>query len=300
MAKGSDKIIQNNRALLLKRVKAIRKRFKILDDMDRILDMRQFKINRILARYRKALKKAYRDFYEGPALNKTIREAEARFNEQTQRLIDRKLPLDRRLRRVVKQRFVSQASSIVDEIVGRQRDKIMRFKLIAEQASTKIEKKRLWQIAQKRSGRFDTVQFRNGAKFPLQQYTAMKTTTSANETHRLTTTLEANRNDLYTGKVSSHGASDSCKFHENEIVFFSQAAKNAYLQKFPKDSRARKFKTVQELEADRTHIFKPNCKHIVTIWPIQFFDDSERTREVQKAPLKKIPKKIDERKISAA
>lgn len=294
MASTTNTPIQPQRALLNKRVRAIIKRFSFLDDKDWILDNNQVRINRALREYSIALRKAYRLFYDGPALNKTIEYAEKDIKKATNGIMRRRAPVDDQLKRMVKSRFISQTRSIVDEMVGRQQGKISQFKLLAQNTETKAEQARLWELAQRKSGRYDTVLYRNGAKFPLRQYTEMKSTTSANETHRLTNVIEAQRNRVYTGKISRHGATDSCRFHEGEIVFMSTEAKNAYLREFPSDSRARRFKTVEQIESDHTHMFKPNCKHQVTLWPIQFFDDEDRKKQVQEAPLQKIPKKIKE------
>lgn len=290
MAKTTDTIIQPQRRLLNKRVSAIIKRFAFLNDRQWILENSQAKINKALSEYGKALRLAYGRFYTGPALDKTINDAERDIKKSLKGFEKPRKAADRRLKAAVKRQFISQSNAIVSEMVGRQRDKIARFKLLGQNLETEAEQGRLWKIAQQRSGKYDTVLYRNGAKFPLRQYTEMKSTTAANETHRLTNVLEAQRNQIYTGKISNHSASDSCRFHEGEIVFMSEEARRKYLKQFPNDSRAKRFKTVEQIEADPTHMFKPNCKHQVTLWPIQFFDEDEREKEVKDAPLQKLPK----------
>ncbi|MHC4397355.1 MAG: hypothetical protein ACYS1A_17080, partial [Planctomycetota bacterium] len=98
-------------------------------------------------------------------------------------------------------------------------------------------------------------------------------------------------NGILTGKVSSHGSPDSCKFHEGRIVFFSEGAKEEFIKQFPKITEARSWPTIQHLQTtDPTHIFKPNCRHVVTAFPFYLFDEADVQEELKANPSTKIPK----------
>jgi len=290
MAIGLHDSFGSDRDKVLSSVKKVIDKNKVLNDPIKLIRMNQFQINSILKAYSIDLRKSLFRFFAGTPIERMVQAAKKDFKGS----VSGKLRSAKDITPQVKQQFLSQIKSITSEMEGRQRTKIFNFKNLVEGSAntgkefTKelknvitINNKNIdlrdirdnWAISNKRFGAYNSVAFRNGAKYPLDAYTEMRTLTTAQEVHRLTTTLEAGQNDILTGKISSHGAIDSCRIHEGEIVFFSTKAKRTFIKRYPKLKKARRWKTVEEIEADGTHIFKPNCKHLVQPFPIQFFDD---------------------------
>ncbi len=158
---------------------------------------------------------------------------------------------------------------------------------------------REWNRMVKTYGRSDTVQFRNGTNFPLRSYVDMKTNDMSREVQNMTVIQDSSANGVLTLKVSSHGASDSCRVHEGETVFINEAAKTAYRQQFPKDKFAARMRTVEDLKQNATHILKFNCKHRLLMNAIQFFADKDRQKVLKDNPHEK-PVTETEFKKSAA
>ncbi len=318
----ADLRIERERNVLLKRVRRILERFKKLDDPFYILESKSSTINLLLRKYRDDLTFSLTKYYNGSALTKAVNDAEIRFKQSLREFLGPKRilkPTDNTRR--TQRRLIRQAEAIVSEIIGRYRTKIESFKQVADSQRPRTSSakeairarftpkgrgvvfdarnvKDNWALMTQRFGKYDSVLYRNGAHYPLKEYVEMKSVTAASDAHRVATQVESARNSIYTGKISSHGAIDSCRFHEGEIVFMSQFAKSEYLKLFPSDSRAKAWKTLEEVEADRTHMFKPKCKHIVTAFPLQFMDDRRRDSVIEEAPRRRVPAKINEAKVA--
>ena len=160
---------------------------------------------------------------------------------------------------------------------------------------TKTE--RLWDMMTERYGRSDTVRYsRNGAgcNFPMRSYIDMRTQTTAGEVARMVSAVEASANEIYTGKISRHGAIDSCRYWEGKIVFYSQVAKDTFLQKYPQYEAAKSWPTLQEVEKDKTHIFLPNCKHRILPYPIDLMSEKRAMNDIEGNAMPDIPEKIKE------
>jgi len=145
-----------------------------------------------------------------------------------------------------------------------------------------------------------SIMYRNGANYPLTSYIEQRLQTSAAETDRLTAVVTSSALGLTMGKINQTGTTDSCVFWENKYVFMSDEAKAQTIAQYPKMAGSlRGIPTVQEVKADKTHMFKWNCKHrilptaITVLDESDFADEFERTAAIQP----KLPKKIDEAAI---
>ncbi len=153
--------------------------------------------------------------------------------------------------------------------------------------------------ASARYGRYDTVIYSNGNKFPLRAYVDTRLRTMTRDVRNTTTAMAAASTGVMTVRISSHGSSDSCQFWEGKIAFISQQAKDIYLDRFPDDSRAAAIPTLDEIRADATHMFGHGCLHSFAIYPIQFFSEEDRADALDGRLPEKLPAKIQEHRIIA-
>lgn len=170
----------------------------------------------------------------------------------------------------------------------------LKIESITRRTTGAEDLKKAWSDLQARYGSRDTVRYRNGAHYPLNTYLDQRANTSATDLHVLTTQYDASAAGVYTGKITVHGATDSCRPWEGKVVFFTAAGRDILSQKFPK---AAEMKTVDELRADRsTHLWKFNCRHGITPYPIQFFDDGDAEGEINYSlpPSEKALERADE------
>jgi len=152
----------------------------------------------------------------------------------------------------------------------------------------------IWEKMNQEYGQRDTIQYRNGANHPLRSYVDARLTTSSAETQRHTTTLQASANGVLFVKTSVNGTTDSCSFWEGKRMFTSEAARLEAQKRWPKVDFSG-VKTVQEVRADKTHMFKFHCAHILRPDSVQFSDEFEQEIAAERAP--KIPQDIDERAL---
>jgi hypothetical protein len=89
-----------------------------------------------------------------------------------------------------------------------------------------------------------------GRRWQPSVYVDMVTRTKLQQTHIKATRNEAVAREAYYGVISSHGAVDSCKYHEGRIIKLVPEALGDY-------------PTYEELQLSG-QIFHPNCRHIVT------------------------------------
>lgn len=165
----------------------------------------------------------------------------------------------------------------------------------------------LWKRMNDSYGTRDTVQYRpsaaeaaagkTGKNYPLRSYVDMRTTTTSADTHRTTTEVQASASGILFGQIDRTGTADSCIYHENEIVFFNDAAREIAIARFPDIERFKTMRTVQEIKADDTHMFKPACRHKVNPIPLQYQDNETIHEDLKSAPMQPVPKKINEAKI---
>lgn len=87
-------------------------------------------------------------------------------------------------------------------------------------------------------------------KWSIEHYTNVVVRTKMQQAHVEGTTNQAIEREAFYGVISSHGAKDSCKYHEGRIVKLDPDAPGNY-------------PTVKELKATG-QIFHPNCKHTIS------------------------------------
>lgn len=138
----------------------------------------------------------------------------------------------------------------------------------------------------------------NGKNYPLTAYLDARQATTTTTMKRITSQIMAAQQGVYTFKIDFNGTTDSCKFWEGKIGFYSDAAKSAFLTEFPNYPEASKWPTLQYLtDVDTTHIFKFNCRHGALPYPIQFFDPVDQEKAVRENTAPVIPDKINERQL---
>ncbi|OYD08537.1 phage minor capsid protein [Paludifilum halophilum] len=110
-----------------------------------------------------------------------------------------------------------------------------------------------------------------GRRWRPEVYVDLVARTKLNDIHLEARANEAIANDSPYGIISSHGAKDACRFHENRIVKLVASAPGPY-------------PTISELRATN-QIWHPNCKHTVHVLrdPSLLPDDLQRTAERQAA-----------------
>lgn len=327
MAELSTKPIQKQRQRLLKKTRAIISDYKHLEDALFYLSKNHLEIKANISQYVKLLSDANIQFLLGDeksygVLDKLIWEAQADFAASMKKFdIAKYKERGQNLAQAVKREFVTDSTGYYNRLRNGLLSRADSLKVMSE--VSKIPKNALKEIGQrellyslnrpdgsvihyrkkqidnafnsltKRYGRYDEAIYgwRQGKEihFPLRSWVDMRTRTTSQEVHRLTTTVEATANQIYTGKISAHGSKDSCIFHENRIAFFSQGAKEQFIQLYPDVTEAKSWPTMEELKADNTHLFKPNCRHIVTAYPFYLFDKKDVTSEIKENPPVKIP-----------
>lgn len=195
---------------------------------------------------------------------------------------------------------MADANSVPQAVAEREAGKMLLYKQ-GKYISEKMLKD-TWASLQKRYGLTDTMFYRksDGTRFqyPMRSYLDMKTVTISQEAHRITTEMESAANGIHTVKISSHGSRDSCIYHEGEICFINDAAKAVFLRENPQYKIATTWRTLDEIKNDKTHMFKPNCRHITLPYPIDLMSEKTAQKEVENNVLQKIPKKINEKAIA--
>lgn len=271
-----------------------------LNRADWVLSRKLPQIRRILRKYKKSLRVAFVGYLNSSALDKELTGALDLFFERMDRFVkDGRLKAKNINRAVLlrqtKDELLKQFTGISDGMVNRQLQKTRRFKIRAELAEVKqaqlaqitekvntvriegvtFEKDQLddvWGQLQGRYGENGQVIFTSGNKRPLRTYVDQRTETTASDVHRSGTVLTAAATGTFFGRISRHGATDSCILHEGELVFMSQALKNRFIRENPQlASRVSRIQTVQQVEADSSHTFGFGCKHIVLAEGVQFF-----------------------------
>jgi hypothetical protein len=156
-----------------------------------------------------------------------------------------------------------------------------------------------WARMLKEYGTRGSIQYRNGANYPLTTYIDQRINTSRAETDRLTAVVSGSALGLTLGQINQDGTTDSCIYWENKYVFFSEEAKAQTLAKYPNSKQLASIPTVQDVKDDKTHMFKWNCKHRILPTSITVLDPQEFAKEFDStaATQPKIPKRIDEAKI---
>lgn len=287
MAKTINAFIKAEQRTLLRRIDVLTNRFNNFDNPVFLLNTPVRELTSRVRRFKRDLSFAVESFIRGEAPRRAIKAALTEFRKKVpgSRKISSLLRLLFLRRRVIRQ-VSRQMKAVINELSGRLDTKVRTFHLLmdSQRPRTLAERNRLtdpigingrvfsqktiqegFNLMQRRFGRFDSVLFRNGAHFPLKAFMKQKSITLSNEAHRLATAIESNKNKVLTARISKHNATDSCRVHEGRIVFISSEAKREFKRL---TGRAPRWPTLAEVEDDRTHMFKPNCKHILVPLPL--------------------------------
>lgn len=324
--KTAETVIREKRLALLKRMNETMKKYDDLNNAEFILSKNIADVRRIVSKYKDELSRPLLQFFLGDGksysqIDKMVWDAQAEFDKALAQFdvvpkVARTDKMIAAIRSEYTNRVMGQINNTFKDIVS----KSIQFQTMASAArlplvaadnvsrvlrgvtingvsydGTKTEN--LWKMMTERYGRSDTVRYsRNGAgyNFPMRSYIDMRTQTTAAEVNRMTMAVEAAVNEIYTGKISRHGAIDSCRYWEGKIVFYSQVAKDTFLEKYPQYSAAKEWPTLQEVEKDRTHIFLPNCKHRVLPYPIDLMSEKRAMNDIEANTMPDIPEKIRE------
>jgi len=322
----AETVIREKRLALLKRMNETMKKYDQLNDAEYILSKNIAEVRRVIAKYKDELTKPMLQFFLGDGkeysqIDKMVWDAQKEFDKALSQFdIVPKAPRTDAMLTAIRKEYTTRVMGQINNTFADLTSKAVQFKTLANAAriplvaadnvsrvlrgvtidgvtydGTKTE--RLWDMMTERYGRSDTVRYsRNGAgyNFPMRAYVDMRTQTTAGEVSRMVNAVEAAANDIYTGRISKHGAIDSCRYWEGKIVFYSDIAKQTFLTKYPQYEAAKDWPTLQEVEKDKTHIFLPNCKHRVLPYPIDLMTEKRAMSEIEANTMPDIPDKIKE------
>ena len=180
---------------------------------------------------------------------------------------------------------LSHFKLIHDSIVKKAEQRMFGEKFISLLKRSSPEKKTLdayWKALTKRYGSTDTVTYSNGANFPLTSYIDMRARTNSEVVSSAVNEAISLSSSIYFGKISSHNSQDSCILWEGKIIFWSDVFKKAFMQEYPKLANlVADWSTLDDVRNDMTHMFKPNCRHTITPYPLNFFDYNEMVAEIK-------------------
>lgn len=156
-----------------------------------------------------------------------------------------------------------------------------------------------WDRMLKEYGTRQSIQYRNGANYPLTTYIDQRIQTSMSETDRLTSVVASSALGLTLGQINQDGTTDSCIYWEKKYVFMSEESKAQTIAQYPNVPSLSNIPTVQQVKDDRTHMFKWNCKHRILPTSITVLSEGDFKEEFDSkaATQPKLPKIIAEPKI---
>jgi len=297
--KTAETVIREKRLALLKRMNETMAKYDDLNNAEFILSKNIAEVRRIVGKYKDELSRPIMQFFLGDGksysqIDQMVWDAQADFDKALAQFdVVPKVARTDKLLTAIRSEYTNRVMGQINNTFRDVITKSVQFKTLAEASrlplvaadnvsrvlrgvtingvtydGTKTEG--LWNMMTERYGRSDTVRYAKdgaGYNFPMRAYIDMRTKTTAGEVARMVSAVEASANEIYTGKITRHGAIDSCRYWESKIVFYSQVAKDTFLQKYPQYEAAKEWPTLQEVEKDKTHIFLPNCKHRVLPFP---------------------------------
>jgi putative lipoic acid-binding regulatory protein len=310
--KTAATIIEAKRVELLKRMREIMDKYEELNDAEWVLANTIADIRRKAKAYGETLSAPLVKFFYGDGrsysqIDQIVWDAQTDFEKALAQFdIEIKVPRTDKMLRAIRQEYTTRVMGQVNNTFRDVVTKAVQFKTLATSAElatvaqaneSKVLREvtingttydgakvdNIWQQMTDRYGRTDTVRYtKNGAgyNFPMRSYIDMRTQTTAGEVARMVSAVEASANDIYTGKISRHGATDSCSKWEGKIIFYSQVAKDEFLAKYPQYDGASDWATLQDVEADKTHMFLPNCKHRVLPYPLHLIPSKRAESDI--------------------
>lgn len=300
--KKSDWAIREEKNAMLRQVNDIRRRYADIDDAAWTLTQNPAQFDAALKKYLGVLRRPILRFFAGDTMEQIAVEAHEQFlfslreYVQTGRVtVSRQI--SNRLLESLKTQIVAQIDGFMANTEALLKERAQALRVAAAEGSVsaiaaelglrqlKAESitarttgaenlEKAWSELTAKYGGRDTVKYRDGKNYPLNTYLDGKANTTSADIHRTVTQLDAAESGIFTGKISSHGATDSCKPWEGKIVAFSAEGRDMLSKRWP---GALNLKTVDEIKADKeTHLWKFNCRHIVTPYPVQFMPDAEQ------------------------
>ena len=303
MMKKSDWAIREEKQRMMGAVRELQRRYRVLDDQAFNLEKDLAIVEKAIERYGEDLKKPLFRFFTGDVLQMVVEESHDEFIKSVREYFRSgalKIPTHTAeyLMESLKVQLVQNIEQLINGSTGNLKARAVELKKVAAQSVNdavtaqltatqyKIEAiteattgatgddiAKAWQGLKDKYGTRETVKYRNGANFPLNSYLDMRANTTSADIHRTTTQLDASASGVFTGMVSRHGATDSCRPWEGKILFFTPEGRDIMSRQYP---QVRDWPTVDEVKRDpETHMWKPHCRHIITAYPIQFFDRAE-------------------------
>jgi hypothetical protein len=313
MPRLSDFFVRDAKDTLLKRLKKIFENYARLDDNQWILKKTQNEIKKVLKDYRGRLA-VITDFFSGSKFDPVAKHATDDFINALSSFPEfedikvGQTNIDRMLGSIQGE-YTAAMSGTLDTIIENLATKFSRYKLMAdaEKIPAAILKtitdrrdivsiggvdysgkslNELWNVLTSRYGQRDTVIFTSGKKIPLNTYVDGKSISMATDINTTVNMTESARRGIATMKISSHGSPDSCNLWEGKIVFTTVEARNQFLKQYPEIKQAESWKVLTIIKNptfDKSHIFKFNCRHMATPYPVQFLDEKE-IKQLPKSP----------------
>jgi len=295
--KKSDFAIRQEKDAMLRAVSEISRRYKIIDDAEWNLTAAPQEVRAMLKKYSEALKKPVVKMFAGETMEQIAIQAHEAFMRSLQEYLERgqvfmSREISARLIESLRGQIVRNIEGFMTDLEAGLYQRALELKRMASEGATqalaanigitqlKIESitkrttgaedlQKAWSELQDKYGSRETVKYRDGKNYPLNTYLDGRANTTATDIHLATTEMDAAQGGIYTGIISKHGASDSCRIWEGKVIAFSDEARNILAKQYPE---ALQLKTLAEVRADKgSHIFKFNCRHVVTPYPIQFF-----------------------------
>lgn len=315
----ADYYIRDAKNKMLSEIAFLEKKYAALNDAKFILSQDPVKVRNIISAYRDELEKSLKRFFVSdkmvgvsiqarksfirligkyletmPTEDELIKVTDNVMDQVNQKvstlvtgietnLIARALSFRQTISEELAQ-LAAKAEAGITEIGGRLQNISARTlgydikKLSLDQENIIIKK---WSEMTARYGAYDSVKYQNGAHYPLRTYLDGRATTTAAEVHRATTAYSAISSGIVVGLISRTSKTcDTCAKWEGKFLFFTQEAKNSFVSSYPP---AIKWPTLQELEGNSDHIFKFNCLHIVSAYPLQFLDNKDMKAVIKAA-----------------
>lgn len=300
--KKSDWAIREEKNAMLRAVNDIRRRYAEIDDAAWTLTQNPAQFDAALKKYLGVLRRPILRFFAGDTMDQIAVEAHDQFLFSLRQYIQSgavkvSRQISNRLLESLRTQIVGQIDSFMSntEVALKERAAALRVaaakgsvsaltaelglrqlktESITARTTGRDDIEKAWSDLQSRYGTRDTVKYRDGKNYPLNTYLDGKANTTSADIHRTVTQLDAAESGVFTGKISSHGATDSCRPWEGKIVAFSAEGREILSKRYP---GALNLKTVDEIKADKsTHLWKFNCRHIVTPYPVQFMPDADQ------------------------
>ncbi len=299
--KKTDWAIRGAKNDMLSTLGAIQRRYSYLDDIKYALSKDLATVEAAIEKYYFELKRPLFKFFAGDMLEAVVGEAHDEFlnslksyirqgrltvnagvsdrlldslREQIVRNLDGMvLEADRNMRTRAREFSKVAAESTNNAAMAQIQSTQLKIESITKRTTGAEDLQKAWAKLQDRYGRRDTVKYRDGKNYPFNTYVDGRAKTTATDVHVLTTQYDASAAGVFTGMITSHGATDSCKDWEGKVVCFTPEGRNILAGKYPE---ARNLRTVDEIRRDKsTHMWKFQCTHGITSYPIQFLDDKD-------------------------